>query len=155
MPASRKGRGLFYVHLLETTMHVIRDPSSTAQINDLSIRRLVEQRIFDLGKEPFDLAVLGYFIIVEPGDSITTIDAQLGFPILANRFTGIRFSHPGFSPSFEFVEEFSGCFAMVFILDDSGFGIEVFVPKAADIDSDLLMMCQLYSTPGAVTSADI
>ncbi len=131
-------------------MQIIRDPSATAQIKDPSIRRLVEQRIFDLGKEPFDLNALGYFLIVEPGDTLVVIDTQLGFPILANRFSGIRFDHPGFSPSFEFVEEFSGCFDMVFIIDDSGYGIEVFVPKTEGVDSDLLMLCQQYATAGAI-----
>lgn len=131
-------------------MQVIRDPASAAQIANPQIRRLVEQRIDDLGQEPFDLATLGYFIIVEPGDTLDAIDAQLGFPILCNRWTGIRFGQPGFDPSFEFVEEFSGCFEMVFILDDSGFGIEVFVPKAAGIDSDLLMLCQRYATSSGI-----
>ena len=131
-------------------MHIIRDPFATAQIKDPSIRRLVEQRIFDLGKEPFDLAVLGYFVIVEAGDSITTLESQLGFPILANRFSGIRFGQPGFSPSFEFVESFGSCYDMVFIIDDSGYGIEVFVPKTAGIDSDLLLLCQEYATAGAI-----
>jgi hypothetical protein len=131
-------------------MQIIRDPADAANITDSAIRRLVEQRIDDLGMEPFDLAALGYFVIVEAGDSIDTIDAQLGFFILANRWTGVRFGQPGFDPSFEFVEEFSGCFELVYILDQSGFGIEVFVPKTPGIDSDLLMMCQRYATSGAV-----
>lgn len=74
---------------------------------------------------------------MEACDCIVTIDAKLGFPILANRFSGIRFGQPGFVPSFEFVEEFSSCFEMVFIISDDGFSIEVFVPKAAGIDSEL------------------
>jgi hypothetical protein len=136
-------------------MQIIRAPAETVNITDPAIRRLVEQRIYDLGKpdgneEPFDLAELGYFVIVEAGDSIDTIDAQLGFPILTNRWTGVRFGQPGFDPSFEFVEEFSGCFELVYILDQSGFGIEVFVPKTEGIESELLMMCQRYATPGAV-----
>lgn len=131
-------------------MQIIRDLTATTQIKDAAIRRLVEQRIDDLGKEPFDLAALGYFLVVEPGDHLDAIDAQLGFPILANRYTSIRFDQPGFTPSFEFVEEFTFCFEMVFVLDDSGFGIEVFVPKAAGIDSDLLTMCQRYATAGAI-----
>jgi len=131
-------------------MQVIRDPADTNQISHSGIRRLVEQRIDDLGKEPFDLATLGYFLVVEPGDCLDAIDAQLGFPILANRYTGIRFGHPGFTPSFEFVESFGGCFDMVFIIDDSGFGIEVFIPKTAGVDSDLLMLCQQYATAGAI-----
>ena len=127
-------------------MQVIRDSASTAQIANPEIRRLVQQRIYDLGKEPFDLAALGYFLVIEPGDSLDTINAQLGFPILANRWTGIRLGEPGFTPSFEFVESIGGCFDMVFILDDSGYGIEVFIPSEG-ADPDLLAMCQRYAMP--------
>ena len=132
-------------------MQVIRDPASTAQIANPEIRRLVEQRIYDLGKpdgteEPFDLAALGYFIVVDPGDTLDAIDAQMGFPILCNRWTGIRFDQPGFTPSFEFVEQIHGCFDMVFILDDSGYGIEVFIPSEG-VNPDLLAMCQRYAMP--------
>ena len=131
-------------------MQIIRDPADAANIKDPAIRRLVEQRIDDLGQEPFDLSATGYFVIVEPGDTLDTIDTQLGFSTLTNRWTGIRFGQPGFDPSFEFVEEFSGCFDMVFIIDDSGYGIEVFIPKTAGVDSDLLMLCQQYATAGAI-----
>ena len=127
-------------------MQVIRDPASAAQIANPEIRRLVEHRIYDLGKEPFDLAALGYFIVVEPGDTLDAIDAQLGFPILANRFSGIRFGQPGFGPSFEFVEAFPGCYDMVFIIDDSGQGIEVFIPSEG-VNPDLLAMCKQYAMP--------
>lgn len=127
-------------------MQVIRDSASTAQIANPEIRRLVEQRIDDLGKEPFDLAVLGYFLVIEAGDSMDTINDQLGFPILANRCTGLHFGQPGYEPSFEFVEQIHDCFDMVFIIDDSGYGIEVFIPSDG-VDPDLLAMCQRYAMP--------
>jgi hypothetical protein len=129
-------------------MQIIRDLASTVDITDPGIRHLVALRMHELDKEPFDLSELGYFLIVQPGDSLDVIDRQLCFPILCNRFTGIRFGQSGFTPSFEFVEEFSGCYEMVFIMDDSGFGIEVFIPKSADIP-DLLLMCQRYASPGS------
>ena len=127
-------------------MQVIRDPASTAQIANPDIRRLIEQRIYDLGKEPFDLAALGYFLVIEPGDSLETINAQVGFPILANRWTGLHFGQSGYEPSFEFVEQIHGCFDMVFILDDSGYGIEVFIPSEG-VNPDLLAMCKRYAMP--------
>ena len=127
-------------------MQVIRDPASTAQIANAEIRRLVEQRIYDLGKEPFDLAALGYFIVVEPGDTLDAIDAQLGFSILTNRFSGIGFGQPDFVPSFEFVEAFPGCYDMVFILDDSGYGIELFIPSEG-VNPDLLALCMQHAMP--------
>ena len=131
-------------------MQIIRDLLSTLQISDTAIRTLVQQRIEDLGGDQFDAAELGYFLIIEPGDSLDTISAQFGFNILASRFTGIRWDQPGFTPSFEFVEEFSACYEMVFILDDSGYGIDIFISNATGVDPDLLAMCQQYAVQGAI-----
>ena len=129
-------------------MEIIHDLLSTMQISDRAIRKLVQQRIDDLGGDKFDAAVLGYFLVIEPGDSLNTINTQIGFNILANRFTGIRWDQPGYTPSFEFIEEFPSCYELVIILDDSGYGIDIFISKGSGVDPDLLAVCQRYATPG-------
>ena len=126
-------------------MIVVRDLPTIDQISNLQIRELVQQRINDLGGESFDSSELGYFLVVESSDTIEAIQKQVGFNILQNRFTGIRFDATGFTPSFEFIEEFPACFDMVFVLDDTGIGIELFVPKEEGIDSDLTAMCRMYA----------
>ena len=130
-------------------MEIMHDLLSTMQISDPEIRKLVQHRIDELGGDKFDAAVLGYFLIIEPGDSIDAITTQIGVNILANRFAGIRYDEVGFTPSFEFVEEFPACYELVFILDDSGYGIDIFISKGTGVDPDLLAMCQRYATPGA------
>jgi hypothetical protein len=131
-------------------MQIIRDLPSTQQISDASIRKLVQQRIDELGGDKFDAAVLGYFLIIEPGDSLDSINTQIGFNILANRFTGIRWDQPAFTPSFEFIEEFPACYELVFILDDSGYGVDIFISKGSGVNPDLLAVCQRYATPGTL-----
>lgn len=126
-------------------MIVVRDLQSTQQINCPAIRALVQQRINDLGGEAFDTQAIGFFVVVEAGNAIEAISAIVGFNLLQNRFTGIRFDATGFTPSFEFIEEFPACYDMVFVLDDSGFGIELFVPKEEGIDTDLLAMCRMFA----------
>lgn len=126
-------------------MHIVRDLQSTYHISNTAIRDLVRQRIYDLGGEAFDADTLGYFVVIEATDTIDAISAILGFNILHNRFTGIRFDATGYIPSFEFIEEFPSCFDMVFVLDDSGFGVELFVPKEEGIDTDLLAMCRMFA----------
>lgn len=123
----------------------VTDLAGTVQIANPAIRQLVEERINDLGGEAFDADTLGYFLVIEQGDTLEAIDAQLGFPILANRITGIRFDQPGFWPSFEFVEEFPACYDMVFIISDDGFGIEVLVPKADGVPPDLRIVCSVHA----------
>jgi len=124
---------------------VVRDLSSTQVISQSEIKQLVHQRINDLGGEAFDSNELGYFLVVEAGDTIEAIQTQVGFNILRNRFTGIPVNATGFTPSFEFIEEFPACYDMVFVLDDAGFGVEIFVPKEEGIDLDLIAMCRMYA----------
>lgn len=127
-------------------MIVVRNLQSTSQISDNAIRDLVRQRINDLGGEAFDSAELGYFLVVEVGDTLAALAAQLGFSIVANRVTGIRWDQPGFTPSFEFIEDMGYCYDMVIVLDDSGYGVEILVPNKSGGDVDLLAMCAKYAT---------
>ena len=129
-------------------MQIIRDLPSTLNISDAAIRTLVQKRIDDLGGDQFNTTELGYFLIVEPGDRLDTITEQIGFNVLANRVTGILWDQTGFTPSFEFVEDFSACYEMVFILDDSGYGVDLLISKGTGVAPDLLAMCQQYAVQG-------
>ncbi len=126
-------------------MIVVRDHSTIDQISNPAIRELVQQRINDLGGEAFDSNELGYFLVVESSDTLEALSAQLGFDLLRNRFTGIPFNATGFTPSFEFIEEFPACYDMVFVLDDTGIGIELYVPKEEGIEPDLIAMCRMFA----------
>jgi hypothetical protein len=128
-------------------MQIIRNPADAALIADSELRTLVRKTIAALSPDgPYDPAVLGYFLIVEPDDTIAELDAQIGFSILANRWTGIRFDQPGYTQSFEVLDEHANWFEIVFIISDDGYGIEVFVPKSG-VASELLAMCERYAVP--------
>ena len=126
-------------------MIIVKTTAAIQQISDTAISKILQERINDLGGAAFDSIEIGYFLVVESGDTIEAITAQLGFAILCNRFTGIRYDQTGFTPSFEFVEEFPACYDMVFVLSDDGYGVEVFVQKASGVSPDLLAMCQRYA----------
>ena len=49
-------------------------------------------------------------------------------------------------PTFELLEEHPGWYEIVFVISD-GFGWEVFIPKDADVDAQLLEMCAHNATP--------
>jgi hypothetical protein len=115
-------------------MLVIRDPEQANSIADPQLRALVQKTIANLSEDyPYDPDELGYFVIVQPGDSLGDINEQIGFDILANRWDGISFGQPGFTPAFELMEEHAGFFEMLFVIDDSGYGIQVFIHKHAGI----------------------
>ena len=130
-------------------MIVIRDLPAIDAIPDPDLRYLIQQRAAALAEYELPLADLALFIIVQPGDTITAIDDCLGFSILANRWTGIRYGQSGFTPSWEVIEEHAHWYELVFVLSDDGFGVYVFVPKDSAINPKLLAMCSAYATHGA------
>jgi hypothetical protein len=130
-------------------MQIISELAGASQISDTAIRELVRKRINDLGGEEFDTTELGYFVILDSTDTLEDLETQLGFSIVANRITGIRWNQPGFTPSFEFIEAIGhGLFYdMVIVLSDSGYGVEILIPNKVGGDVDLLAMCAKYATP--------
>lgn len=132
-------------------MQIIRDPTAAATINDPEVRTSIEKTISHLnGENSCDPEVLGYFLIVEPGDTLQAISAQLGFSILCNRWTGVSFGHAGFTPSWEVMDAHAHWYELVFVISDDGFGVVVFIAKTEGIDPDLLAMCARYATPAAL-----
>ena len=130
-------------------MLVIRDPADITRIADPELRHLIEKTMHGLSPDgPYDADELGYFVIVHPGDSLDVLSAQVGFSIMVNRWTGIEFGCAGFTPSFELIEEHAGYYEMVFVLSDSGYGVEVFIPKTQGVDPALLAMCKRYAVMG-------
>ncbi|MDE2388818.1 MAG: hypothetical protein KGN35_07015 [Betaproteobacteria bacterium] len=129
-------------------MRIVRDPASINGIPDPGIRDLVSQRFSQiLSGESYDYNTHGYMIVVEPGDSIDSLESETSCPILHNTFDGSRYGEADFTPCFEALEEHSHCYEMLFILSDSGSGIELFIPKHPGIDADLLAMCAEYAVP--------
>jgi hypothetical protein len=126
-------------------MLVIRDLSTAAQIQDPAIRDLVIQRINDLGGSDFDPDAIGHIVLMQQGDTVESIEAQECVNVLYNRYTGMSYGDKCYTPHFEFIEEFDNCYDMVIVLESSGYGVEIFVPKDIDIPSMLLAMCRQYA----------
>ncbi len=97
-------------------MQIIRDPADVASIADPELLRLVSDVFLRVSDCP---EILGFVLIVEPGDTIAKIDAILRFPILANRH--------------EFILEHADWFELVYVLGQDGYGLEVFVPKTSGL----------------------
>ena len=55
-------------------------------------------------------------------------------------------------PSMGFIDtiKYMLTYETVFILDDIGYGVDIFFSKGTGVDPDLLAMCQRYATPGQV-----
>jgi len=106
-------------------MQIIRTPVDA----DPELLHLVDRVFATVSDCP---EILGFILVVEPGDTIASIDTQLGFPILAGRH--------------EFILEHADWFELVYVLGQDGSGLEVFVPKGIKLP-ELLAMCQQHATP--------
>lgn len=112
-------------------MQVIRSAIEADTITEASIRNLIKQRIEGIADDgPFDSAVHGYFVVVQAGDTVEAINTQIGFDLL--------------SRPVEVLEDCGTCWDLLYIIDDSGYGIELAIPKSVGIP-ELLAMCQRYA----------
>lgn len=99
---------------------------------DAPLRRALEERRDQLLEyDGYELGELAHFIVVRPGDSLSAVEAEAGFPVV----TGVD----GDGPTFEFVERHGGYLEAVTILSDDGFGVVLFVPDTIQIDPAILL----------------
>lgn len=105
------------------------DLAGAAQIANPALSVLVLERIAAIADDiPFDSTVHGYFVVVEAGETLEAINAQVGFDLL--------------SRTLEILEDCGSFWSLLYILDDSGYGIELFVPKTVGMPPELLALCQ-------------
>lgn len=126
-------------------MHVIRTESDLLALEDPNLLALIRRRIADTAEYVDHFSELVFFVIVEPGDN-TAVDASLGFSLLVNRFDGIAFGEPGFTPSWDVLEEHAAYYELVYVLSDDGQGVTVFVTRAEGVSAELLAMCREFTT---------
>ena len=122
-------------------MHILRHAHEVSAFietyPDPVITTLIQQRLSELLQDD-DLTMeeLVFFVVPEPGETIQQLVEALGTDLLT--VDGC--------PLWEFLEEYPSCFEFVIVLDDSGFGAEVFLPKTG-MDADLLALCQMHAVP--------
>ena len=129
-------------------MLIVTSPQIARGIADPDVRRLVCTRFHQITDgEVYDYDRHGELIVVEPGDSVAALEEESGCSILENPYDGTHFGDAEFSPVFEAIEEHAGCYEIVAILTDDGFGVALFVPKRPGIDASLLALCARHAQP--------
>lgn len=104
-----------------------------------SVKALLQERA--------DLIDLATFIIPQPGDTVSAIEAAGGIGIATNMIDGSRYGEEGYMPSFEWAADHGGAIEMPFILSDDGSGTVLIVPDVDGIDPKLLAIARHYATP--------
>ena len=92
-----------------------------------------------------DLADLARFAVVQPGDTPANLENAIGFSVFVNPADDSREVEPGWQPGWEWIEDQGFAWELCFIMDDSGFGHVVIIPKADGVDATLLNLCATYA----------
>jgi hypothetical protein len=92
-----------------------------------------------------DLAELVRFAVVQPGDTPADLKRAIGFDVFVNPADASRQGEPGWTPGWEWIEDHGFAWELCFIMDDSGFGHVVMVPKAEGVDRSLLNLCASHA----------
>lgn len=109
-------------------MQVMRDSASIrGSATDPTLIPLISRRIEDLAEYDCELDELMHIVVIDPGDELSSIDAELGFPLLDRPLDVIE-AHPGW-------------FELTYVLSDDGFGVVVYVPVHPDVDPRLIAHC--------------
>ena len=115
-------------------MIMIEQPSDLSYVPDQAIRNLLKQRFEQLG---YDFSA----IVTDPGDTVSSLEAASGCPILSNPLNDAVYGDEDFMPMSEFIEDHGCCYEMVFILSDDDAGTALFIPKSSGLDPVLLSLC--------------
>lgn len=98
-------------------------------ITDATLKRILTDRVEQLAEyDGYDLGEMAHFLIVQPRDTLNTIEAALGFSPITN-------------PA-EVITDHGGWIEAVFILSDDGFGWVVLVPDDPTLPLGLLEVCR-------------
>ena len=93
-------------------------------------------------------------LIMEQGDSLSSIEKEIGFPILTNLFDDISYPDPDFITFCEALEDHGDFYEMLFIFCDGEEAVEIFIPKNG-VDASLLSMCADFSNQPEPYSKEI
>ena len=128
-------------------MRRLHTPDDLAGIADVALSGVIRQRFADLAAyDDFTFDELAEFWLVEPGDTMEALQAAAQVPIAHGWFSDARYPDPDFAPAWEVLEAHATAYEMVFITNDAGYGIVLWIPQYGT-DATLLAMCQRYATP--------
>lgn len=110
-------------------MQVMRDSASIrGSATDPTLTALISRRIEDLAEYDCELDELMHIVVIDPGDEMASIDAELGFALLDRPL--------------DVIEAHEGWYELTYVLSDDGFGVVVYVPVRPDVDPELLAHCR-------------
>lgn len=133
-------------------MQILADPKIGIGVRWLEIQLLMEVRWRQNVLNKTDGDVISNFVVVEPGDSVATIEK--GICDCIRNIPGMSELHvdESFSPSFNWIVSHVSCYEVAFIHGDFDYGVCLLIPRDRNIDPDLLALgeCSGLSVPEVI-----
>ena len=124
----------------------LHTPDDLAGIADEALARVIRQRVTELAAyDDYRFDELAEFWLVEPGDTVETLEAAAQVPIAHGWFSDARYPDPDFAPAWEVLEAHASAYEMVFVTSDSGYGTVLWIPEVGTAPA-LLAMCAEYTS---------
>lgn len=121
-------------------MQILKTAEAVAKFvsdrGDESLQRLLAQRVSEMTADECSMEELVFFVILDAPDSLN----DLKFALMGNGQANQDI------PPWEVIEEQDTCFELVFVLESSGYGALVFVPKGV-AHPEVLSLCQTHAMP--------
>lgn len=131
-------------------MQRLHTPADATRIADEAMRDVILQRFSALAEvDDFTFDELAEFWLVESGDTIEVLETATNLPIGHGWFSDARFGADDFVPAWEGLEAHPTCYELLFVTNDAGYGVVLWIPKEST-DPVLLAMCRCYATPAPV-----
>ena len=120
--------------------------TATKTILLMALTNLLRRQLEALSEpETYDPNEHGYIVIAEPGDALSTLEAETGYPLLSDWFHENQYGDDDFAPTFEWLDNHPFCYEMGLVLNDNGFTVLLIIPKLTGIDAQLLNLCREYA----------
>ncbi len=112
-------------------------------VTDPQLKNLLSDRVRDWTK--LRLLDFTHLVIIEVGDTGSSITDALGFSPLVNPLDGKRYGAEGFAFPFDYIEDHGGWFELISTVGNDGFAFVLFVRDREGVDPELLAMCRTHA----------
>lgn len=113
-----------------------------AQPMDADLHNLLAGRLTLAAKA--GLQDLTHIVVVQPGDTIEDLKAEIGFSPLCNTVDGLAFDQEEFEPYWAWLADLGGWYELIHTIGDSGYAVILLVTKDHGVPAELLAMCAGY-----------
>jgi hypothetical protein len=109
---------------------------------DRDLRALLTTRIIHYAAA--GLAAATHILVIQPGDTESEIEREIGFYPTTNIIDGICSGSAAFHPFWDWLQDLAGWFEMIVTVGDSGFAYILLIEDADGVDPTLLALCRAH-----------